>query len=199
MDGSTVLSRMTPTPITTTYRVNLHTPRKSSPLNPAANKPVTAGTEEERQGRHLEDDTIRGNSRRARTVSPTQKILRRKAAKTLQTNTLQRQVEAYEAKALQGLTKKASASSKSNNTKKGKLKNTGDSPYKIGITVSSPTGHQPSKKKRRRRWGAFWVFFRARPVVTAFSSLWPFDSRPTQELEWRASEPQSPVAAASAA
>jgi len=197
MDASTVVARMTPAPITTTYRVHLHTPRKPSPLNPAAQKASVPSTADERQSRDTSDNAQREGSRRSRTVSPTQKILRRKAAKTLQTNTLRRQVEAYEARALQGLTTKASSTtSKSTMHKKGKGKEPMDSAFKIGITVTSSANQQPSKKKRRRRWGAFWMLFRARPVVTALGNFWPFESKRPQELAWHSEQP-SPVAAAS--
>lgn len=100
----------------TTYRLNLHshTPRKPSPLNPAARKAaanITNKRTEERNGRQVELAGPRDGSRRARTVSPAQKILRRKAAKVLQTNTLRKQVEVYEAKALEGLSLKVRPSS----------------------------------------------------------------------------------------
>jgi hypothetical protein len=71
--------------------------------------------------------------------------------------------------------------------------------YKIGIAAATGTSHQPSRKKRRRRWGALWMFFRTRPVVAVLGNIWPFESTQTQELAWHPTEHLSPSAAASAA
>lgn len=188
--------------MTTTYRVNLHTPRKPSPLNPASRKPLpTAKVPTERNGRNQDASGQGEGTRRSRTVSPAQRILRRRAAKTLQTNTLRRQVEVYEANALRGLATKrtSSTASKTAATLKGKGKEPQDGNIRIGITVTTSSTQHSSKKKRRRRWGAFWMFLRARPVVAALGSLWPFESRTTPELEWRPGESAAPVAAAAAA
>ncbi|KAH8173207.1 hypothetical protein LIA77_07462 [Sarocladium implicatum] len=186
----------------TTYRLNLHshTPRKPSPLNPAARRAaenITNRRSEERYGRREEIASPRDDSRRARTVSPAQKILRRKAAKVLQTNTLRKQVEVYEARALENLSLK-SASSKATN-KKGKGKQPEDNSLRIGITITSPTPQrQSSQKKRRRRWGSIWVFITTRPVVTALGKFWPFEARrTTPELGWLPAEP-APIAASAA-
>lgn len=81
-----------------------YTPRRPSPLNPC---PVVPPPSKNTNEARLEFRTG-GSTRRARTLSPTQKLLRRKAAKVMHTNTLKRQVEAYEAKALRALANKVS-------------------------------------------------------------------------------------------
>lgn len=84
-----------------------YTPRRPSPLNPCPAAPPPSNAHDTR----LEFRTG-GSTRRARTLSPTQKLLRRKAAKVMHTNTLKRQVEAYEAKALSALANKVSCPSR---------------------------------------------------------------------------------------
>jgi hypothetical protein len=199
MDAPALAARMTATrPITTTYRVNLHTPRKPSPLNPAARQPPKPETTDERQSRNTNNDNHRESPRRARTVSPTQKLLRRKAAKTLQTNTLKRQVEEYEARALQSLATKTTMSSKGNKTKNAKAQETMNATLRVGITVTSSKNQQAPRSKRRKRWGGFWMLFRTRPAATAWGGFWPF-SRRAHEIAWHPEATASPVAAAPAA
>lgn len=162
----------------TTY--NVYAPRTPSPLNPAASSSLSSAsppTKAATSNSNGCDENYTSGGKRimirkgggpngsasGRPQGLVQKMMRRRAARTMHTNSLRRQVESYESKALQSLSSQA-----------GRKQDT------LATAAASASRRKKGNKPRRRWATALWVLLTARPVVSALSHLWPFQRGKTE-------------------